>query len=221
MQSRTRKFSSVVFDLDGTLVDSADDIITCLKQAFTMVGISLTIPLTGRNIGPPLAEIIRAVRSGISDDSVAAVVATFRTLYDNGTMQSTVLKSGVFDVLSKLSSMGIDLYVATNKPIVPTRKILHKNGLDIFIDVVTPDSTAMINLDKTAMLAHLQRTWAINPVNCLMIGDTSSDVYAARNCNMRSVALLDGYGEVSSITAARPDYVIKQIGDIFSLNIIN
>ena len=221
MQSRPREISSVVFDLDGTLVDSADDIIECLQQAFATTGISLAMPLTRSHIGPPLTEIIRTVRSGIGDESVAAVVEAFRTLYDNGTQQKTVLKNGVSNVLSKLSSMGIDLYVATNKPIVPTIKILNKYGLDIFVDVVTPDSTATNNLDKSGMLAHLRRTWAIDPDGCLMVGDTSSDVYAARNCGIKSVVLLDGYGEVNSITSARPDYVIEQIRDIFSHNIIN
>jgi phosphoglycolate phosphatase len=215
MQSRPRQISSVVFDLDGTLVDSADDIIECLQQAFVTAGISLSIPLTRNHIGPPLTEIIRTVQSGIGDESVTAVVEEFRILYDNGTLQKTVLKNGVAKVLSKLSSMGIDLYVATNKPIIPTKKILYNNRLDMFVDVVTPDSTTADNLDKTGMLAHLQRRWAIDPDGCLMVGDTSSDVYASRNCGIRSVALLDGYGEVNNIIASRPDYVIEQIRDFF------
>ena len=138
-----------------------------------------------------------------------------------GRLQKTVLKNGVSNVLSKLFSMGIDLYVATNKPIVPTIKILNNYGLDIFVDIVTPDSTVKNNLDKSGMLAHLLRTRAIDADGCLMVGDTSSDVYAARNCGIRSVALLDGYGDANSIIAARPDYVIEQIHDIFSHNIIN
>ena len=94
MQYRSRKVSSVVFDLDGTLVDSAGDIIECLQLAFASAGISLVIPLTRRHIGPPLAEIIRTVCPVISHDSVAVVIMKFRTLYDNGSMQNTVLKNG-------------------------------------------------------------------------------------------------------------------------------
>lgn len=203
--------NNILFDLDGTLVDSAGDIIDCLQKAYSVVSPTGNVIIKRTFIGPPLFDVIKLATPDITKDEADVVIKEFRISYDNSDFPKTIAYEGVHDLILKLNYDGIKLFIVTNKPLVPTSKILKKISKEYFSDVITPDCIPGANMDKTQMISHLIKKWNLNKKDSIMIGDSDGDVRAAQVNGIASVAVLSGYGDKGSIAAVNPDYVIERV----------
>src|SRR5574341_353000 len=141
--------NSVIFDLDGTLVDSAEDIIDCLEKAYTEAEVASYIGRLDKSIiGPPLRELIRQATPELHDEKMEYIVKQFRKYYDASPLDKTRLKNGARNALCHLTALDKKMILVTNKPMQPTRKILANLNLNYFEDVVTPDVHSGRTLDK-------------------------------------------------------------------------
>lgn len=208
---------NVIFDLDGTLVDSAGDIIDCLKEAYCAANINFPIPINKSCIGPPLPEIIKSIMPDISEEELNKIVKEFRNCYDKSAFKKTRIYEGVDILLHKLASMDIKMFIATSKPIVSTRRILLNSKIDYFCDIISPDMIQGVRLDKMKMVSYLIKKWKLKKARTLMVGDSASDIFAAHNNSIISVAVLNGYGDPSIIYDSGPDYAIYKIGSLYNL----
>lgn len=193
--------SALIFDLDGTLIDSTAGIGAALAAAFQAAGRSMSRADLRSLIGPPISVIARRLEPSLSDSEVATIESSYRSFYDHEGWRTTVAFPGVADTLHELHRRGMRLFVVTNKPLVPTSKILTHLGLSgLFIEALTRDTGVPHYASKVEMLADLILRQRLNAESSLMIGDTIEDQLAAHDNGLRFLHVTYGYGSVPVAT---------------------
>jgi phosphoglycolate phosphatase len=190
--------SAIVFDLDGTLIDSSAGIIASLTAAFEATGRQTPSTNLRNVVGPPIRIIVRNVDPSLSDAEIVAIAGEFRTHYDTIGWRRTVAFEGVVEGLQRLQRAGILLFIVTNKPQKPTVQILELLGLSrVFEGVFSRDNTTPPYASKSAMLADLIAMHGLKATDTAMAGDTAEDEEAAKSNGAHFIHAAYGYGEVT------------------------
>jgi phosphoglycolate phosphatase len=207
---------TVIFDLDGTIINSAEDIADALNKAYHEKGIHTNVDISCAHIGPPLHEMILNFTPELNTEQRNQILQSFRAIYDNSPHAKTKLYHGIFEVIRQLHSMQIPLFIATNKPKKPTMSLSLKFGLNTYLkDIVTPDSLDGMAMTKAEMLKFLINRWDIG--KSFFITDNPKDMIAAEENDIVSVAVLYGYGSEEELLNAKAHFYIKQPNDILSI----
>jgi phosphoglycolate phosphatase len=190
------KISHIIFDLDGTLIDSADSILTTFKHAFNSVHIKPYQDLTTDAIGPPLSVTLAQLAGPVNQECLDEIEQLFKAYYDKEGYRQTLAFPGVAEMLEKLASNGWPLYIATNKRISPTRKIIsHLGWAAWFCEVYALDSFGPVFADKEELLGYIIQQQNLNPLTTLYIGDRFEDGQAAEFNRMPFVLADWGYAD--------------------------
>ena len=189
---------AIVWDLDGTLVDSAPDLASALNTVLDMRGFfTLSITEVRKMIGNGVPKLVeRGFNAvGVRPDSAQLddLVEMFAREYKACATNNTRPYSGVVDALKEIHGMNIPMGVCTNKPEAFTRQILEGLGLSgFFSSVVGGDSTPNRKPDPEPVLACL-RGMVAEPASSLMIGDSVHDVHAAHAAGVHIGVVPWGY----------------------------
>jgi phosphoglycolate phosphatase len=188
----------VLFDLDGTLVDSYPGIRGSVAAAFAEVLPHVTVDVRREWLGPTIAEILRRalVAAGIVDETpLRSLEQAFRRHYDaNGWRRSELFPDAAL-VLSQLHWRGVAAYVVTNKPQRPTAALLEYFGLRrLLVESVSPDRRSPPFTSKAEAIVDLLRRRDIDPNTALYVGDTADDARAAAAAGLAFVPVSYGYG---------------------------
>lgn len=206
----------LIFDLDGTIVNSSGDVLTSLDFALRSAGLVPTRQLDSTLIGPPLAAMIREAVNNASDRDLNRAVAAFRQHYDGSGYPCTVLYPGVSELLQVAGGMGVRSLIATNKPRYATVAILERLGVrGAFSDILCiEDCPAM---DKIGLVGELLRRHG--PISNIgwMIGDAADDIRAGKAHRLKTVAHLGGYSTPELLLAERPDFTIERMDQLLPL----
>ncbi|MER2515388.1 MAG: HAD hydrolase-like protein [Candidatus Accumulibacter phosphatis] len=189
-------FQAIIFDLDGTLIDSRAAILDAFGKALAEKGIAPRIALSAVRIGPPLAETLREL-SGSDDEALLESLAEhFKAHYDSTGYRASEVFADIPELLTALTASGTRCFLATNKRLAPTRLILqHLQWEPFFAEVYALDRETPRLPDKSTMLARLLAEQALDAQNCIYVGDTPEDEAAARANGLRFAAVSWGYGE--------------------------
>ena len=192
------RYAHVLFDLDGTLIDSAPAILASYRDAFAATGRQAVVPIDASIVGPPLLETLQML-AGTSDARVIAPLAEgFKASYDSTGYRQTAAYEGVTEMLQQLADAGCTLSIATNKRLLPTRLILaHLGWADHFAAVYALDLFEPRFPDKAAMIARLMQDQAIARNAAVYIGDRSEDGESADANGLPFIAATWGYGSLS------------------------
>ncbi len=186
----------LIFDLDGTLIDSAPSILACFGKVLHDAGVPPRVPLGEQLIGPPLAQTLQTLTGILDDTAIAAMTESFKKYYDTEGYRDSLPYAGVAEVLAELKAAGHALSLATNKRILPTRLILAHLGWDsLFASVWALDGFQPRLADKTAMLREILLLNGAVPAQTVYIGDKAEDGWAAQANEIQFVAAHWGYGE--------------------------
>lgn len=192
------RFPHVLFDLDGTLIDSAPAILASYRDAFAAVGCTPARPIDDGIVGPPLAETLQLLTAGTDAALLDALAAAFKASYDREGYRHTDVYAGVTDMLDRLADAGCRLAIATNKRLHPTRLILQHLGWQARFDAVYALDLFEPRLPhKTAMLARLLADCGIAAERAVYVGDRAEDGHAAQANDLAFVAATWGYGSLS------------------------
>ena len=185
----------VLFDLDGTLSDSAPGILSALRHAFAVNGIAPLDPATERSLlGPPFYESLPPLIGG-GADRLSAVIGAYRERYAAGDMYETRAYDGVADVLAAARAAGLRLAVATSKPESYAVPIVKRLGLADHFETIGGDELDGSLRTKALVIAKvLRRLGDPEPASVLMVGDRSHDVTGARQHGIGCVGAGWGYG---------------------------
>ena len=193
---------TVLFDLDGTLSDSAPGILASLQAAFADCGLPWLDDKTARALlGPPFWHSLPPL---VGADRVGDVVAAYRRHYVLGRgMFDTVAYDGIAEALRSLSGKGIRLAVATSKPEQHAAEIVEHLGLSSYFHIIGGDTLDGQRDSKSLVIGEvLDRLGNPDPAGLLMVGDRSHDVLGARLIGSACVGALWGYGSVEELTEA-------------------
>lgn len=204
-----------IFDLDGTIINSSKEILTCFDKAFKQAGVDFDQSrLNSDVIGPPLKEIIRLIAGrDLSDSDISNITSYFREIYDNDTDDVSELYAGIYDFLLNLKKSGYKLFIATFKPDKPTKRIVSQFGLSMFDDLYSIDKFGK-PITKTDMILDILEKYNLEKSETVMIGDALSDVQAAKKAGVLDVAVLWGYGKDKSSLVNDATYVVNNIEEL-------
>jgi len=171
----------IVFDLDGTLVDSSGGIIASLMAAYEACSLIPAELPSAEIIGPPLRETLRLLSPSADEAQLDKLVYSFKTHYDSCGFRQTMSFPGIDEMIQALDRAKIPLHIATNKRKQPTSQILNLMGWSSIFDLVlSPDSVSPALSSKAAILSRLLAEASLGAQDCLYIGDRLDDYNAAR-----------------------------------------
>ena len=193
------RYPHILFDLDGTLIDSAPAILASFRDAFALTGIAPVRAIDESVIGPPLTETLQLLSGSDDPVLVARLAEAFKASYDSEGYQATAAYAGVGALLAELAGAGLSLSIATNKRIHPTRLILaHLGWSGFFSQVYALDLFTPRLPDKAAMIGRLLADQAISKDQAIYIGDRSEDGESADANGLPFIAVTWGYGSLSA-----------------------
>jgi len=141
MLNRLERFENFIFDMDGTIIDSSEEVLLCLKKACGFHNAEINANNFSPDvIGPPLWDIVQAIIVDCENqDLIDKITADFRKIYDNDENDKSEMYENTYRWLVFLKNSGKKLFLATNKPTTPTKRLLKKFDLDMFEDFYTID----------------------------------------------------------------------------------
>ena len=192
-----RPCSHVLFDLDGTLIDSAPAILASFRAAFATSGVAPVRPIDESIIGPPLTETLALLCGSRQPSRLDPLAEAFKASYDSTGYRATEAYAGVAGMLQGLRSAGCRLAIATNKRIHPTRLILEHLGWASWFDAVYALDLFDPRLpDKAAMIARLIADHRIATDGAVYVGDREEDGLAADANGLPFLTATWGYGSL-------------------------
>ncbi|WP_319446368.1 MULTISPECIES: HAD-IA family hydrolase [unclassified Mycobacterium] len=182
----------VIFDLDGTLTDSADGIVSSFRHALGEIG--APVPegdLSRKLVGPPMHHTLSAMGLG---DRADEAIAAYRADYTTRGWAMNSLFDGIPDLLADLRAAGVRLAVATSKAEPTARRIIEHFGLDQHFEVIAGASVDGVRASKADVVAHALAQLEPIPAVVLMVGDRAHDVEGASAHGIDTVVVEWGYG---------------------------
>jgi len=184
----------ILFDLDGTLVDSAPSILAGFAAVVERHGVVPQVPLDNRLIGPPLLSTLQRISGEDDPAALDAMATTFKAWYDTEGYRHTLVYPGVDEALRELAARAT-LYIVTNKRIYPTRQILaHLDWAPLFAGVYAQDAFEPALPSKAAVIARVLELHGITPATAIYIGDRAEDGEAATANHLPFAWATWGYG---------------------------
>jgi len=189
------KITDVLFDFDGTLVDSAPCILRCYQLVFQQLNIQPQIAITDDIIGPPLMDTLISLTGINEQEEINVMAELFKSFYDEQAATETLPYPNILSVLEHLKSENINLYIATNKRAVPTMKVIDYLGWrDFFISIRSIDQLEPERCNKSSLIGDMLEQHNITVDTAVYIGDKQDDFIAANVNNLPFLAASWGYG---------------------------
>lgn len=205
--------SHVIFDLDGTLVDSSIGILGSFRATLDEIDLSAEDHVLRQLIGPPLNESFR--RLGVREEGVAGAVELYREFYaDRGVFEAT-LYPGVAATLESLSDRGIHLGVATAKRVDFAHQMLTALGVAHLFEEISGASIDLRLTSKFDIMRQVIESWnSVRGLDVWMVGDRRYDMVAARDHHVRAVGALWGFGSAEELCEAGAQWLVHRPVDL-------
>jgi phosphoglycolate phosphatase len=191
------RYTAVLFDLDGTIVDSAPGITATLAKTFVSMGLPVPSPAELlAYVGPPIMDSFRDL-AGFDLAESERALDIYRPIYlDAGVYDATVYP-GVADVLRRIHEAPLPLSLATSKPELPATLVLERYDLTQYFDELTgasPDETRSKKADVVAEALRRLREDGADLSSPVMVGDRIHDTHGAAEHDVPTIFVTWGYG---------------------------
>lgn len=188
-------FTAVLFDLDGTLVDTAPDLAYALNTLLEQEGLDAIAYETIRPVASNGSPGLLSLGFGISPNhkDYPLLQQRFIKLYQDNITRETALFDGMEEVLTTLEKANIPWGIVTNKPAFLTEPLLEKLNLTHRAGCIVSADTTPFSKPHPAPMFHACDIIQHRPEHCLYIGDAARDIEAGKNANMQTIAALYGY----------------------------
>ena len=208
----------VVFDLDGTLAETAPDIMRTLNVILTQEGLP-ALPyerareLVGAGARALIERGFKVSGRPLDAETLERLFQDFLTIYAQDVASSSHLFDGVLGAMDALTGEGYALAVCTNKPILHTRLILDHFGIiDRFASVAGRDTFPFFKPDPRHLTLTIEAAKG-DPKRAVMIGDSRTDIATARAAGIPSICVPFGYTDVP-IETLEPDFIIQHFDEL-------
>ena len=203
---------AILFDLDGTLIDTIELILSSARHAFEEWPVRPTDEEWVRGIGTPLVQQLRAYAA--NDDQLALLLARYRRYQNEHHDRLTRCYDDVPDVIAALADRGHQMAVVTSKASPIAHQSLAFVGLDHFFPVVVGyDDTARHKPDPEPVRVALSRL-GVSPDDAVFVGDSPHDILAGNAADVITIAALWGPFDRETLADARPDHFIECMAEL-------
>ncbi|MGY6213693.1 HAD-IA family hydrolase [Methylolobus aquaticus] len=209
-----RRFDLLVFDWDGTLLDSVDWIVECLQNAALESGLPVpTDPVARSVIGLSLDEALKAAFPGMDGERIGPLMEAYRRHFFTRQLTAADLFDGVSDMLGELRDAGFRLAIATGKARRGLDHALEQTGVGPFFETTRcADETA--SKPDPAMLHEILAVTGIAPHRAVMIGDSIHDLRMAANAGIAGIAVTSGANNRAELTEMNPLGCLNRVVDL-------
>jgi phosphoglycolate phosphatase len=211
----------VLFDVDGTLVDSTEPILTALNAALVDNALPpVSADELWKFVGPPIHQALQSVMKdwGENTDLVPKLVSDFRKVYRPLSLELAATYPGVSEMLADMSQVA-RLGVVTSKPAAYARPILERLDFAEYFEVIEgPDIGTEVEPKATTLRRGLTAMEVESSEGqILMVGDRRQDVEAGRACNVQTVGVTWGFGSPEELESAAADTVINRPDQLLTM----
>jgi phosphoglycolate phosphatase len=212
----TLRYRAVLFDLDGTLVDSISALTESVNHARRTHGLGdLTSSHVRELVGEGLERLLQ--RAFDRTEIEPSIVTAFETRYGEICCAESRVLAGVGHTLAGLSDLGIEMAVCTNKPTVFSRQILDSLRLSHFFRAIVGPDLAGARKPDPRHLAVTMQSVTCTPAEALFVGDMPIDVRAARNTGLQVAVVATGSSTRKELIAAEPDHFLERFSDLLKI----
>jgi phosphoglycolate phosphatase len=205
------RFAVYLFDVDGTLLDSATDICGAIREVMEREG--ATAPPVAdlrRLVGMHLADFFSDAFPGCGEEKLDQLFQAYRACYRSRGHRATRIFPGVAEGLAALAGRKT---TATTKGTPMTRSILEQFGLIEHFEHVQ-GTDGFPSKPEPDVILEAMRALGAKPSDCLMVGDSTADIEAARAARVKVCAVRYGYGDPEKLSALNPDFWIDDLRDL-------
>ena len=203
-------WKTVLFDLDGTLTDSAPGITNSLARALAHFGIREEPATLLKFIGPPLNESLPEYYGFTPEQTVKAVEGFRGYFVEKGWLENAPYP-GVAELLRELKEAGLQLMVATSKPEVQALRVLKHFGLAEYFEHICGAPLGNEDGARKADVVHRALGYAEDASSVVMVGDRRHDVEGARENGIPCIGVLYGYGSREELAVAGASFIAEDL----------
>ncbi len=209
------RFRAVLFDLDGTLADTKDDIATAVNLTMADLGLPAVAPTTIYGfIGHGVRQLLLRALGEDDPERLRRAHAIFDGYYRRHLLDTTRFYPGVSDLLDTLRHRGQRMAIVTNKPMAYTTALILGLKADRYFDVVLGSEGGEMLKPHPGMLQKALAAIETAPAEALMVGDGVPDIQAARAAGLQVCAVGYGLGDADELRRAEPDFFCETITDL-------
>lgn len=213
---RDRKY--ILFDLDGTLTESAPGIMSSVKYALKTVGVDEENPDNLRKfIGPPLVDSFRDFY-GFDDEKAKKATSAYREYYPIHGIFDNALYDGIDDLLDSLKKAGKVLALATSKPRPYAEKIVEHFGIAAYLDVLAASELDGSRNSKAEVIEYALECLNIDKEtgleDAVMVGDRKHDTLGSKKVGIDCIGVLYGYGSKEELEETGAKKIVETVTDL-------
>lgn len=211
-------YTIILFDLDGTLTDSAPGILNSVRYACRKLGLPIPGEETLRRfLGPPLIASFRELM-GLDAAGADRAVSAFREYFPTKGLFENEVYPGIPALLADIKSAGKTVIIATSKPEAYARRILEHFGLAQYCDFICGATLDETRTDKAEVIAYALETAGITGRDgAVMVGDREHDVLGAKKNGLPCIGAVYGYGSAEELTAAGAAALADTVDELHKL----
>lgn len=208
-------WKTVIFDLDGTLTDSAPGITNAVAYALAHYGIREDPKNLMQFVGPPLTESLREFY-GFDLEKEMEAIGFFREYFDEKGWLENAPYPGIADLLHDLKAAGLTLMVATSKLEIQAVRVLNYFGLAKYFDHICGVPLGSEGARKSDIIRNAL-SCLDGPVEAVMVGDRRHDVVGARETGLPCIGVLYGYGGREELEEAGAEFIAEDLAELKAL----
>jgi phosphoglycolate phosphatase len=210
---------AVIFDLDGTLIDTAPDLANTTNHILARCGRRAVEPdelriMVGHGARALIAKGFAATGSPVPEGDLEGLYREFVAHYEANIAIDSQLYPGTVELLVRCRLAGLKLGVCTNKPERLSRKLIHAMGVEFYFGAVVGSDTLGVFKPDARPYRETVRQLGINGGGSILIGDSETDVLTARAAGVPVIGVTFGYAD-KPIAELKPDYLAHHFNDVW------
>jgi HAD superfamily hydrolase (TIGR01509 family) len=205
-------FSAWLFDLDGTLVDSTEAVVSCMKKTVQDMGGEITDEVELRaSFGKGL---INTLAPWVPEGTVPEAIEKYLKNFPEYVQKNIKLYDGVLELLDSLQDKGIPMAVITGNKEFEAQGLFDQLNFGHYFPVVICADTIPFQKPSPEPVLEALRRMGKDTSEAVFIGDSEHDIRAGRLAGVKTIAVKGGSSPLERLMAAEPDFVLESIGDV-------
>jgi len=213
-QCSLKKFKLLIFDLDGTIANTLEDITSSVNEVLANFNLpKLQLKKVRSLIGSGVPSLMQGALVTNNKYKINKAGKLFLSSYSQNLLKKTKLYFGILKLLKKVASK--KLAIVTNKPQKHTKELLDAFGISKYFQVVYGGDTFKQKKPHPKPIKNILKTLKVNNSNALLIGDGVNDILAAKAANIACASVGYGYCDEKELLTLKPNYYFESVYKLY------